>query len=411
MTYKFSEHSGRIINQNKVVLGNRQTGQWMRISKEVYDILNLGIDNNLSISELKMSLYDEEDKNYISQIYLKLCNIGIIEDENNKQVLPNKLAVFEMTHRCNLKCIHCCIDADDLVSDNQDLSTEETKCVLYKIIEWNPKRILLSGGEPMIRKDFKYLLKYLRNNYHGTIIVSTNGTLINSDNVDNLVECSDEISISVDGINEETCSIVRGHGVFDKVINSVKLLQSRGFKRITLSMTTGDKNEYLEDDFNELNRLLGTKPCIRGFAPIGRGEKNRSYFSSYEKNEIHVPNKFISDNYNNPMVMLSCGGGNREIFIAHNGDIYPCPSFLRPKYLMGNILKLDKLSNWNKEVYKLLKEIDPNNYKICKGCKVNLFCWTCLAQLDSVRDNGKAIENKCKKVKPVLFKRIWGSVN
>ena len=46
MTYKFSEHSGRIINQNKVVLGNRQTGQWMRISKEVYDILNLGIDNN-----------------------------------------------------------------------------------------------------------------------------------------------------------------------------------------------------------------------------------------------------------------------------------------------------------------------------------------------------------------------------
>ena len=101
MTYKFSEHSGRIINQNKVVLGNRQTGQWMRISKEVYDILNLGIDNNLSISELKMSLYDEEDKNYISQIYLKLCNIGIIEDENNKQVLPNKLAVFEMTHRCN----------------------------------------------------------------------------------------------------------------------------------------------------------------------------------------------------------------------------------------------------------------------------------------------------------------------
>ncbi|MGL5713419.1 MAG: hypothetical protein ACRCXT_08925 [Paraclostridium sp.] len=53
--YKFSGHSRYILNLDKVVVGNRETGQWIRISKEVYDILKLGIDHNISIDDLKLS--------------------------------------------------------------------------------------------------------------------------------------------------------------------------------------------------------------------------------------------------------------------------------------------------------------------------------------------------------------------
>jgi hypothetical protein len=115
MKYKFSECCKKIMNGNKVILANRQTGQWIRISKEVYDILDLGINNNLSIDELELNLYDDEDKRYIRELYKKLCYIGIIEDENNKQVLKNKIVSFEITHRCNLRCIHCCINADEVI--------------------------------------------------------------------------------------------------------------------------------------------------------------------------------------------------------------------------------------------------------------------------------------------------------
>ena len=167
--YKFSDCSKSIHHLNKVVLGNKETSQWVRISKEVYDILRLGIDKNLSIEKLQTFMSDDEDKEYIQNIYNKLLNMGILEDENNKLDFQNVTVGFEITHRCNLKCIHCCIDADEVISDKKDLSTKEIKEIFDKIIIWDPKSIMLSGGEPMLRKDFIELLVYLRENYNGRI--------------------------------------------------------------------------------------------------------------------------------------------------------------------------------------------------------------------------------------------------
>ncbi|MDU4881092.1 MAG: radical SAM protein, partial [Clostridioides difficile] len=66
MPYRFSKYSNLMINKEKVILGNLQSGYWTKISKEVYDILALGIDKNYSIEQLKLNLYDDEDRDYIS---------------------------------------------------------------------------------------------------------------------------------------------------------------------------------------------------------------------------------------------------------------------------------------------------------------------------------------------------------
>jgi radical SAM protein with 4Fe4S-binding SPASM domain len=413
MGYRFSNSSRYIINENKVVLGNRYTGLWIRISKEVYDILELGINNDFSLNELKCCLYDEEDRNYIDSLYKKLCYMEIIEDRNPKKRLENKMASFEITHRCNLKCIHCCIDADSIVSDKKDLSTKKVQEVLNKLIEWGPARIMLSGGEPLVRKDFTKLLIYLRKSYKGKIVVSTNGTLINESNSEILSKCADQIDISLDGIDEKTCKVVRGTGIFDKVINSVKLLQNKGFKNITLSMVIGDKNQYLEGKFNELNKMLNTIPLIRVFSAVGRGLNNRSSFLNGGEDETYVPSNFLDDNYDKPFGMCNCGAGERELFITYNGDIYPCPEFMKSEYLLGNIFNINKISelsiftNNNIKNYNLLYMLNYENYKECINCKVNLFCWTCPGQLEELKNNKLAIEDKCKKIKPVLYKRIW----
>jgi radical SAM protein with 4Fe4S-binding SPASM domain len=416
MKFNFSYNTKIIVNKNKVVLGNRQTGQWMRISKEVYDVFKLGIDNSISIEELKSSLHDDEDRAYIEDIYSRLCNIGIIEDELNKKVLQNKLVAFEITHKCNLRCIHCCMSAGENIENKRDLSNLQIKEALDKIVDWNPQRILLSGGEPMLRTDFNDILIYLRNKYKGRIVISTNATLINENNVDILVKNADGIAISLDGIDEESCSKVRGPGVFTKVMNSIELLKSKNFHDISLSMVTGENNENLEEDFYKLNKLIGTEPCIREFIPLGRGsnKENKSYFLDNEENKSYVPSRFLSDDYENPMVIRACSGGKREIFIGSNGDIYPCPSFLTPEYLIDNILNIDTLKNiLNSEdskgdVHTLLEDLEKINNCKCNECKVNLFCWTCLAEINRMKDNTEAINHKCSKVKKVLYKRVWG---
>ncbi|WP_024622110.1 radical SAM/SPASM domain-containing protein [Metaclostridioides mangenotii] len=409
--YKISEHSRKIINLNKVVLSNIETGQWIRISKEVYDILILGIDNNMTLDELKSSLYDDDDRNYIEDLYNRLCSIAIIEDENNKQHFKNKIASIEITHRCNLKCVHCCIDADGVVSENKDLSTEDMKSIFDKIIKWNPSRIMLSGGEPMLRKDFIELLKYLKSNYHGKIIVSTNGTLINEKNVSILSESAYQIDISLDGVDEESCSIVRGPGVFEKVIKNVKLLKSTGFEKVSLSMAISDKNEHLESEFNKLNELLGTSPLVRIFSPVGRGKDNIEVFSNKGIDEVYVPKEFLSDNYDKSFGVCSCSAGKREIMISHTGDLYPCVSFMEHKNKLGNIMEMENLDDLNTSQdirqHPLVDILNSQKYRDCKNCKVNLFCWTCPGEFEELKENKAAFKDKCKKVKPILHKRVW----
>lgn len=413
MCYKFTENSKKILNENKVVLGNIQTGHWVRISKEVYDILNLGIENKLSLDELKLSLYDNEDRDYIDSLYKKLVLIGIMKDKENKRTFQNKIASFEITHKCNLNCIHCCIDADNVFGNSKDLTTDEVEIILDKLIEWNPERIMLSGGEPMLRKDFLEILSYLHNRYDGEITVSTNGTLINKNNVKALATYAYQVDISLDGVNEETCSIVRGNGVFDKVVNNIRLLQDTGFKQIAVSMTVADRNEYLEDAFIKLNEELGTKPLIRMFTSIGRGNKNKKCFSDKTENEMYIPKKFLKKEYDKNLGIRSCNAGQREIFIDHRGNVYPCPSFIESKYYMGNILNMKGLSELDTSSTKkirgchFLKNYNPGQYKKCSSCKMKLFCWTCPGELYNLKENQPAIEYRCNKIKPLLYERVW----
>lgn len=409
MSFKFTESYSEIINKSKVVLGNSETGQWIRISKEVYDILKLGIDNKLSIDELNSKLYDEEDCEYINKLYEKLKYMNIIEDNSSDNISRNKIASFEITHRCNLKCIHCCIDADGVISDKKDLNTQEVKLVLDKLIEWNPQRIMLSGGEPMLRNDFIEILQYLKDRYDGEITLSTNGTFINENNVDIISKCVTQVDISLDGIDEETCSIIRGPGVFHKVINNIKLLQNTGFNKIAVSMATSDKNEHLEPQFIDLNKKLGTIPLIRQFAAVGRGKDNKKYFSDTNEDEVYISKEYLSNDYDKNIGICSCSAGKKELFISYNGDIYPCPSFLEKKYKIGNILYGENEFSLNKDIrsYGLLEKYNIEQYKECKECKVNLFCWTCPGKIDELKDNPLAIKNKCEKIKPILYKRVW----
>lgn len=409
MNYKFRENTVEITNKDNVILANKSNGYFIRITKEVYEILKIMIENKLSVEQLLSKLNDNEDREYINELINKLIENKVIKKSSEEyENIQNKIASFEMTHRCNLNCVHCCIDADGIVSDKKDLTTTEAKAILDKIVDWNPEIIMLSGGEPMLRKDFIELITYLRKSYSDKIVLATNGTLINDDNAKILAECVDKIDISLDGVDEETCSIVRGKGVFHKVIKNIKKLQNAGFKSITISMAISDKNQHLEEEFKKLNKLLGTQPLIRLFAPVGRGKENKSIFSDKSDDEIYIPEDYYSDDFEK-IDMRTCSAGNRELFISYSGDLYPCPQFIDDKYKLGNIKQVKKISELSDKNYNIILKLKSSrNYKECEKCKVNLFCWTCPGELQDLKDNDKAIKYRCNKLKPVLYKRIWG---
>ena len=62
--------------------------------------------------------------------------------------------------------------------------------MLERAAALNPEQIVLSGGEPMVRKDFMELLQYLRQRFKNKISFSTNGLLINEANIKYLNSCN-----------------------------------------------------------------------------------------------------------------------------------------------------------------------------------------------------------------------------
>lgn len=90
-----------------------------------------------------------------------------------------------------------------------------------------------------------------------------------------------------------------------------------------------------------------------------------------------------------------------------NGDIYTCPLIIDEELKENNILRVSDLSEVeNGKLYNLKEKLLSQNPK-CRTCKVNPFCWNCIATIKENTENG-AMDDYCSKVKAFYFNTVWG---
>jgi MoaA/NifB/PqqE/SkfB family radical SAM enzyme len=85
----------------------------------------------------------------------------------NKQIVAERIPVsgsFELTFRCNLRCAHCyCnLPLNDQDTIEKELATEEVFNILDQIAEAGCLWLLITGGEPLLRKDFLEIYTYAK---------------------------------------------------------------------------------------------------------------------------------------------------------------------------------------------------------------------------------------------------------
>lgn len=408
MRYKFSEFNKVLNYSGKIIIINTQNGKWIKITQKVHQIL-CAMEKQAYEQFLK-SLYDEEDRSYIRNIVSKMVEMELLV-EMSQRLSTNKIVLFEITNRCNLYCKHCCNNA--AANSDFELSLQEVKLILKYLVSKNPAVIILSGGEPMIRNDFFEILEYLKSIYKNKISIMTNGTFITYVNAGQLVRYVNEINISLDGIDEKSCSKIRGKGVFDSVMEGINSLHKYKFYNITLSLVIGDNNRQFMKPFIELNAKLGTMPLIRGFVAAGRGIQNKAiYFddSTFQNVEEYMTDEILEMESTKKISPCTCNAAREKILIDYKGDIYPCQWFREEEYCLGNAL-ISKMENLNTEtVIKKIKAYYPDQYEKCKDCEVNLFCWPCPGELRAVVEGNEQLEKICEKVKPILIHHIWEEV-
>lgn len=182
------------------------------------------------------------------------------------------VVVWNMTRRCNLKCVHCYAQAVD--PEGQDeINTEQAKTIIKDLADYGAPVMLFSGGEPLVRKDLPELAKFATEQGMRAVI-STNGTLITKDKARELKEIGlSYVGISLDGGEEIHDKFRKVPGAYKKAIQGVENCQAEGLK-VGLRFTINKRNQgEVPKLFQVLEELEVPRICFYHLVYSGRGSE------------------------------------------------------------------------------------------------------------------------------------------
>jgi 12,18-didecarboxysiroheme deacetylase len=261
------------------------------------------------------------------------------------------VVVWNITRRCNLKCIHCYAQAKDQSFDNE-LTTEEGKNLIDDLSQYKVPVLLLSGGEPTIRKDLPELAAYAIEKGMRAVI-STNGTLITQQMARVLKDIGlSYVGISLDGM-EKIHDRFRGvKGAFRSALEGIKNCQDAGIK-VGLRFTINKFNvAEIENVFNLLEDMDIPRACFYHLVYAGRGSK------LVEEDLTHDESRKAVDLIMDLTKKLHDKGKPKEILTVDNHADGP--------YIYLRLLKEDPKRA--AEVLELLKMNEGNNSGRGIGC-------------------------------------------
>jgi len=176
----------------------------------------------------------------ISKLYCGAVEPGdVLRYQREAKQLPSHLLqfsadkrpviVWNMTRRCNLKCLHCYSSSQN-INYPDELTTEEGKTMIRDLAAFGAPVLLFSGGEPLMRRDLTELAQYAVDRGMRAVI-STNGTLITKEKAARFREIGlSYVGISLDG-TRGTHDFFRGvAGAFDRTIAGLRNCREAGIK-------------------------------------------------------------------------------------------------------------------------------------------------------------------------------------
>ncbi|QRM18975.1 heme d1 biosynthesis radical SAM protein NirJ [Dechloromonas sp. TW-R-39-2] len=187
---------------------------------------------------------------------------------------PGPVVIWNLIRRCNLTCKHCySISAD--TNFPGELTTEQVYTVMDDLKGFKVPVLILSGGEPLLRPDIYDIAK--RAKAKGFYVgLSSNGTLIDENNIDQIAECDfNYVGVSLDGIRETHDKFRRMDGAFEASLKGIRLCRDLGLK-IGVRFTMTQDNAH---DLPGLLKLVEDEGIDRFYFShlnyAGRGNKNR----------------------------------------------------------------------------------------------------------------------------------------
>ncbi|HEY3382557.1 MAG TPA: radical SAM protein [Vicinamibacterales bacterium] len=325
---------------------------------------------------------------------------------------------LHVTSRCNLSCITCYMDADQRTGpDVLDLPA------IHRLLDVAARcrftRLIVTGGEPLLRRDIEDILATARSRF-GSITLVTNGTLLTGAVAGMLAARVDSLNISLDGATADLNDRIRGAGTFARTIRGLETLRANGFPmaRVSINPTVTRLNHEHLEDVVDVAAAFGADVSFGFFVPTGRGLCNRDRLTTSCADMFALHQRAVAKR-------LAAGGADaddgqlamtrvrtdcrldRIIAIHADGAIHPCPNLTDARHCLGRVSALD-----DAELERVLTSTEAKRAYLdrtvdrvpgCAGCECRYFCaGGCMAHAESASGNIYARDPYC-----AFYKSVW----
>lgn len=158
---------------------------------------------------------------------------------------------ISVTDKCNLRCVYCMpLEGLPWLKRNEILTYEEIAQIVHTMAGMGLKRVRLTGGEPLVRKDLPELVRMISAIPEiEDISLSTNAVLL-APVADELKDAGlDRVNISLDSLQEERVdAIARRPGTFKGLMEGLDAAERVGFDplKINVVLMAGENDDEIE---------------------------------------------------------------------------------------------------------------------------------------------------------------------
>lgn len=315
---------------------------------------------------------------------------------------------IELTYRCNLRCQHCYVSHGHTgIPGKEELSFPEIRNVFDQIVAQDCLWLLITGGEPLMRRDFLDIYIYAKR--VGLLItLFTNGTMITPKIADFLAEYRPfNLEITLYGRTQETYERVTGNpGSHARCMRGIELLMERGVPlRLKTMVMTLNKHELwdMKDFARSLDVEFRYDPLINAGAN-GSGKPLSLRISPEEilQFDLHDPGrvekmKQFQDNQSkinrDERFLYVCSAGIYSFHIDPYGQLSVCIMAREPGYdLRSGTFEV----GWRDFLTEVRYQAPEGEYP-CAKCELLPICGQCpgWAQMEHV-DQQKPVSYLCQ---------------
>ena len=171
----------------------------------------------------------------------------VVKDKYDRPILSLRIT---LTNRCNVNCIYC--HHDGMISSKNEMTPDEIHKICQIAKRIGVRKIRLSGGEPLIRKDIVEIISKISSIGFNDISITTNGILLEKYAKDIKEAGLDRVNVSLDTLNPETYQFIAKKDYLDAAKKGILKSVEVGLYPVKINMVImKDINEHeIKDMFN-----------------------------------------------------------------------------------------------------------------------------------------------------------------